>query len=545
MVSRGKQYMHGEIQKKTNEHICAFFTAAGTVEFSKKIPAPNHLCRTTQLYIEQFLRVILIWDPKNRGGGIEKESKRPKCFVLLDNIFKMKVIHFLCVTTNQLLSYPVTENHKLLDVMNVIEQETRIPVAEQEILFASGIVPDINQPAVQCWDEQGEDESIVFLFHKKITDFSNSSSSTTRRKAKPIPDLVQVMIAEPKTLMPYQDQKKTWGHAVYFCMEQAKDYKRLLQAQRAAMLNLLRNNSIFTKLKTQMTTEITKLMAKIDFSKESITQDIERYEEQERSGGLSSEKLKKSWTMMKEEIMKYTKLQQQVNDLEVHTQGLQTKIVELQRSPYARTKQTDTLGEIEAAAMKLYQELRQMAREKRQQISDNTGMVQAVVRCYTQRDKLTGDLYQHISKLASCKLDMSDLLPRVQETIDDIKAGSSVLMAYQKQRQTEMWTMLKKLVQRSQAPGSQPHSLTSSLMRSTSRQSGSSGGNSFSQMFEKNMEASSMLRTENEDSKTKLESTLSSLVLEQEEFLSADNQLQWDFLAEEEAPSIQQGADLS
>ncbi|XP_013403598.1 inhibitor of nuclear factor kappa-B kinase subunit alpha-like [Lingula anatina] len=249
--------------------------------------------------------------------------------------------------------------------------------------------------------------------------------------------------------------------------------------------------------------------------------------------------------MMKEEIMKYTKLQQQVNDLEVHTQGLQTKIVELQRSPYARTKQTDTLGEIEAAAMKLYQELRQMAREKRQQISDNTGMVQAVVRCYTQRDKLTGDLYQHISKLASCKLDMSDLLPRVQETIDDIKAGSSVLMAYQKQRQTEMWTMLKKLVQRSQAPGSQPHSLTSSLMRSTSRQSGSSGGNSFSQMFEKNMEASSMLRTENEDSKAKLESTLSSLVLEQEEFLSADNQLQWDFLAEEEAPSIQQGADLS
>ena len=33
----------------------------------------------------------------------------------------------------------------------------------------------------------------------------------------------------------FQDQRSVWGHAVYFCSEVAKDYRRLLQGQRAAM----------------------------------------------------------------------------------------------------------------------------------------------------------------------------------------------------------------------------------------------------------------------------------------------------------------------
>ena len=54
--------------------------------------------RTSKMYFEQWLRQMLVWDPRKRGGGLGETSshngpvqKRPKCFTLLDSILEMKV----------------------------------------------------------------------------------------------------------------------------------------------------------------------------------------------------------------------------------------------------------------------------------------------------------------------------------------------------------------------------------------------------------------------------------------------------------------------
>ena len=47
-----------------------------------------------QTYLEQWLRLMLRWDPKARGGGLAKD-KRPACFTMLDNILAMKVSGFV------------------------------------------------------------------------------------------------------------------------------------------------------------------------------------------------------------------------------------------------------------------------------------------------------------------------------------------------------------------------------------------------------------------------------------------------------------------
>ncbi len=55
-----------------------------------------------------------------------------------------------CVYTNQLLSYPVAENYKMADLQIALEAETKIPVAEQELLLATGLSPDPSKPVEQC-----------------------------------------------------------------------------------------------------------------------------------------------------------------------------------------------------------------------------------------------------------------------------------------------------------------------------------------------------------------------------------------------------------
>lgn len=51
-------------------------------------------CRPVTSYLEQWLRLMLRWDPKQRGGGmvqIWENAFRPKCFLLLDQILATKV----------------------------------------------------------------------------------------------------------------------------------------------------------------------------------------------------------------------------------------------------------------------------------------------------------------------------------------------------------------------------------------------------------------------------------------------------------------------
>jgi len=56
-------------------------------------------CRPVTSYMEQWLRLMLRWDPKQRGGGMVQTGEnafRPKCFLLLDQILATKVSGFSC-----------------------------------------------------------------------------------------------------------------------------------------------------------------------------------------------------------------------------------------------------------------------------------------------------------------------------------------------------------------------------------------------------------------------------------------------------------------
>lgn len=41
--------------------------------------------------MENWLQLMLNWDPQQRGGGFDPETSRPKCFVVMDHILNLKV----------------------------------------------------------------------------------------------------------------------------------------------------------------------------------------------------------------------------------------------------------------------------------------------------------------------------------------------------------------------------------------------------------------------------------------------------------------------
>ncbi|KAL8585012.1 hypothetical protein ACOMHN_043648 [Nucella lapillus] len=392
---------HKEVCAKSPEDICAWIDGEG-VRFSKQLPPPFNLCLPMTSYLEQWLRLMLRWDPKQRGGGMVQISDhifRPKCFLLLDQILITKIVHVLHVEGNQLLSYPMKADDSMAHLQNCLELETKVPVADQDLLLASGVAPDPRHPAVQCWSDpakfdkkaptaalpsgalpmdphlyfppfvfkshawvcvclQSTEEWMVFLFRKK-----GVGSRSGRRRH--LPPMLQCIVKEPMTLLPYNEQRVAWAQAVYFLQQQNRDYKRLILSQRAALLNLLRINTKFTKLKTRMMNELEKLMARKDHFKESLEFDIQQYNEQ-ATGGVTSERMFGRWTRMGEDIEKYMQLKEHASQLESKSGAITTKIVELQKSPLGKTRQNETLTECEEKAKALFHDLRQTPKGEQQ-----------------------------------------------------------------------------------------------------------------------------------------------------------------------------------
>ena len=428
---------HREVCQKSPDDICAYHDSTGDVKFSKTLPTPNYLCRTLQAYFEKWLRMMLRWDPKSRGSGFEEN--RPKCFTFLETILNFKIVHILNVATTsllQVLTYPLHEQTLMIEIQSMIEKETRIPVVEQDILLASGASPDPNKLAAQCWNSPGDEDWVVFLFKK-----GEVNETVSKRQYKPFSPRVQDIVKEPTIVLTYQEMKKAWGEAVHYCSQQLLDYKRLILSQRASMLSLLRTNSEFVKLKNIMINEWEQLISKKNYFKESLSFDIEHCKNYIRNGGHAPTELYQSWTQAGEKIDDILSLRENVDRLEQQAAALQTKIMELNKSPFSKITRNEKLEECVRKSRELYQELRQ-AGKARENVKDHKQMVQAVVKCVITRDSSLHDLFTHLSKICSCKFELSQLEPEIQQQNKELSEINDYLLTIQKQRQEQIWSLL-------------------------------------------------------------------------------------------------------
>uniref|UniRef100_A0A7N8XL21 Inhibitor of nuclear factor kappa-B kinase subunit alpha n=1 Tax=Mastacembelus armatus TaxID=205130 RepID=A0A7N8XL21_9TELE len=321
-----------KVRNKGPKDIMAVEELNGEVRFSTHLPYPNNLSRTLLEPMEGLLQLMLKWDPVQRGGKVNLETKKPMCFEFLEQILSMKVVHILNMTTAQVHSFQLTADESLHSLQNRIEAETKIEVVNQELLQETGVSLDPRKPAAQCvLDGRGWDSYIVYLFDKSITKYSGPFS------ARQLPDKVNTIVQEPKIQLPLVVLKKVWGEAVSYICGLKEDYSRLFQGQRAAMLSLLRYNTNLTRCKNSMFGFSQQLKAKLDFFKSSIQYDLEKYSDQMHYG------ICECFLLLFDSC---SVLQvAEVSHLDDEIMALHSEIVELQRSPYAR-RQGDKMEQL-------------------------------------------------------------------------------------------------------------------------------------------------------------------------------------------------------
>uniref|UniRef100_A0A5F9DBK2 IkappaB kinase n=1 Tax=Oryctolagus cuniculus TaxID=9986 RepID=A0A5F9DBK2_RABIT len=428
---------HSKVRQKSEMDIVVSEDLNGAVKFSSSLPYPNNLNSILAQRLEKWLQLMLMWHPRQRGTD---PTYGPNgCFKALDDILNLKLVHILNMVTGTVHSYPVSEDESLQSLKARIQSDTGISEQDQELLQEAGLALIPDKPATQCISDgklnEGRtlDMDLVFLFDNSKVAYE------TQISPRPQPESVSCILQEPKRNLPFFQLRKVWGQVWHSIQTLKEDCNRLQQGQRAAMMNLLRNNSCLSKMKNSMASISQQLKAKLDFFKTSIQIDLEKYSEQTEFG-ITSDKLLLAWREM-EQAVELCGREDEVKHLVERMMALQTDIVDLQRSPMGR-KQGGTLDDLEEQARELYRRLREKPRDQRTD-GDSQEMVRLLLQAIQGFEKKVRVIYTQLSKTVVCKQKALELLPKVEEVVSLMNEDEKTVVRLQEKRQKELWNLLK------------------------------------------------------------------------------------------------------
>ncbi|XP_072619548.1 inhibitor of nuclear factor kappa-B kinase subunit beta isoform X8 [Vulpes vulpes] len=483
--------------------------------------------------LEKWLQLMLMWHPRQRGT--DPVYGPNGCFKALDDILNLKLVHILNMVTGIIHTYPVTEDESLQNLKARIQHDTGIPEKDQELLQEAGLALIPDKPAAQCISDgklnEGRtlDMDLVFLFD------NSKIAYETQISPRPQPESVSCILQEPKRNLSFFQLRKVWGQVWHSIQTLKEDCNRLQQGQRAAMMNLLRNNSCLSKMKNSMASMSQQLKAKLDFFKTSIQIDLEKYSEQTEFG-ITSDKLLLAWREM-EQAVELCGRENEVKHLVERMMALQTDIVDLQRSPMGR-KQGGTLDDLEEQARELYRRLREKPRDQRTD-GDSQEMVRLLLQAIQGFEKKVRVIYTQLSKTVVCKQKALELLPKVEEVVSLMNEDEKTVVRLQEKRQKELWNLLKIACSKVRGPVSgSPDSMNASRLSHSGQllAQPSPAPSSLPEAIKKSEE----LVAEAHTLCTQLENAMQDTIKEQDQSLRS---LDWSWLqTEEEQNSLEQAS---
>ncbi|KAK2566197.1 Inhibitor of nuclear factor kappa-B kinase subunit alpha [Acropora cervicornis] len=403
--------VHNVVFKKGADDICAFFD----------VKVPNTLCRQLQDKFVSLLRLLLLWDPKRRGGLVLDNGKR-ECFDMLEKIVNTVVVHVFPIATATLISFEVFPSETVDDLKVKLSEATGVK-EEHELLTVSGQLLESNGLVMDICnrDSKFEGDCLLFLI-------STGNGSLSPPPIFALPGTVHGMVTEPKTLMSYEDLKKAFAVGVNFCWEQRRINILLIEGFRAAQISLLHLNSRLGQVKNDVTTELKKLEAKVDFFNSSLLFPVD-------------DKVFRAWKRAQKKVASF-----QNNDVLAllnSTMVLQGKIVESQKGPYASgTQAKSKVDGMYSNVLQLFEDLRQGDRRP----ADSQKIVAVILQFLAQKEKLHKDILSRLSKIISCKSEIREMMIKLDKAKSKLLERQQELEEMQNQRQADLWKILQSMV---------------------------------------------------------------------------------------------------
>ncbi|XP_065051386.1 inhibitor of nuclear factor kappa-B kinase subunit alpha-like [Rhopilema esculentum] len=429
-----------KVAMKSSNDICGT-EESGEVQFHSKIPRPYKLSSPLIPLFEEWLRLVMEWDPKTRGGQKDDNGIR-MCYHVAKKIQNTKILHVFSVNRCQLFSFKMEESDTVGDLEDKLNIEFCMDPEETTLLLADGKILHSDGLLLECYNQPGDSEWLVYAVNiPQVLQAKNSRSKSllgNRHGYQQLPKEVRLLVEQPDTPKSPTEFKRLWGHALYFISELAKSYRRLLQAQRAVMITLMSCNSNLMLLKDEMTAEAYKLHANLEMFIQSCEHDLKLFYEigfnRNSSNKYYSEELKKMIDIAKayqEDI---------AQDISSRITSAQRELISLKNNSLIANQDTK-LDKISKLAESHLDQLLKYDHSVQEKMHSEY-LANLVHQIPTIWDPLESSFYEQLRKVLSCKQNMEKLVPELKSVIDTLRGHREKLNKMMKQKQDLTWKTL-------------------------------------------------------------------------------------------------------
>lgn len=424
------------VRHKTSEDIQAFLDDEGKVAFSNQISPSTQISEYLKSEIEKWLRLLLEFEPKQRGhrNGIS-------AFQIFSQIKEQKVAQIFCLDTCTVYTYPINDSMNISCLGRCLEKDSKVAVASQLILLPKGLECDPARSAMQCWTDPEDEDNIVFLFNVTTLSQAPIFPLTT-------PLLVERMLRDPAIPYTYDNQKAAWREAISLSQKHLWLYNTLVQAFKISLVHLLRKNSVLHKLVVGLRRDIDKLGAKCDLAKLSLHHDLGKLVQQFNESNISFLSLQDKWNTIQTILEQIKEISEKASVVDKTSTELTAKMIEPQKSPFARTRHLDSYEESHKTILLMFEQLRKRNREERKCKFDNTEMIQLVCNILNFKESTYMDIFNSLRKLDELKLEVSNLQPEVESLSLLTERLEQKLAQAQLERQDDIWALLNDPMER-------------------------------------------------------------------------------------------------
>jgi hypothetical protein len=354
----------------------------------------------------------------------------------------MKLIRIYSVPTNEVVACAITKTTEVPSpVPMIIQNSLHIDTTDQEFLTPAGEVVDMTRDLAEyCLSKDDlptKDIIDIFVFSK-----SGSISLPESKKRKPLPRQLQIMLDSREMDRVYADQVEVCKNVIYYCTQTNKDIGRLIDAQRAAKLSLLRERTDLSALILKLKNQLHELITVVDFYSQCVETDLTEFRNQQKTTGTFSKKMYDDWSARRQEMLRFLALKDDVQRIEHCSEDVNVQVQELEHCSLARELPTNQIDVILEQSNSIYEKLRSMPQDMRINAPFSGDIVRCIDDCLLASDRLMADLDSHIRKIMSCKLDVIQLTRKSDALLEKVLKAKDDILHWQRQRQKVIWKLL-------------------------------------------------------------------------------------------------------
>lgn len=291
------------VTKKKSDEISAYLTdpnKISSVVFSKEITPFNHISQPLKTELESWLRIMLEFDPKKRGGRLSFSN-------LTDVILRKTIINVFVMNSLQVFSYEVKEETKVLELKVLIESNTGFKRKDQVILIPGDVVQ--GSRSILLSGETLDDEKCVKCLNLRtgqISVYSNNSvysgnsvNNASLNNKSPsgstvgattiflfhrtsplhyapysvtsiIPPSVEGVLLNPTKLVTFEEMKTCWTQFLWVAQQLIQKYNHLVNGHQSFLNYVSQSKETVRGKFFKSSLQLTRLQLLIETVKEEI-----------------------------------------------------------------------------------------------------------------------------------------------------------------------------------------------------------------------------------------------------------------------------------